>query len=93
MEDRCKEKRGGRESAYHISRGRVHIILVNPEAPTKIKSAVTANGHVDQDSARRAEAHRELRNRESGNHESCVHKHYVIANAETPMRGLTEVMC
>jgi hypothetical protein len=39
---------------------------------------VTANGHVNQDSARRAEAHRK-----SGNHESCGHKHYVIANPKT----------
>ena len=44
-----------------------------------------------QGSARRAEAHRELGNRESGNRESCGHKHYVIANAETPMRDMTEV--
>jgi hypothetical protein len=41
---------------------------------------VTGNGHVDQGSARRAEAHRE-----SGNHESRGHKHYVIVSAETPM--------
>jgi hypothetical protein len=38
------------------------------------------NGHVDQGSARRAEAHRE-----SGNRESHGHKHYVIVSAETPM--------
>jgi hypothetical protein len=45
---------------------------------------VTANGHVNQDSARRVEAHRESGNHESGNRESCGHKHYVIANPETP---------
>jgi hypothetical protein len=47
---------------------------------------VTANGHVNQDSARRAEAHRE-----SGNRESCGHKHYVIANPETPTSGMVVV--
>jgi hypothetical protein len=52
---------------------------------------VTANGHVNQDSARRAEAHRESGNRESGNRESCGHKHYVIANPETPTSGMVVV--
>jgi hypothetical protein len=38
--------------------------------------AVTGNGHMDQGSARRAEAHRE-----SGNRDSCGHKHHVIESA------------
>jgi hypothetical protein len=38
---------------------------------------VTGNGHMDQGSARRAEAHRE-----SGNRDSRGHKHYVIESAE-----------
>jgi hypothetical protein len=52
---------------------------------------VTANGHVNQDSARRAEAHRESGNCESGNRESCGHKHYVIANPETPTSRMVVV--
>jgi hypothetical protein len=47
---------------------------------------VTANGHVNQDSARRAEAHRE-----SGNRESCGHKNYVISNPETPTSRMVVV--
>jgi hypothetical protein len=39
--------------------------------------AVTGNGHMDQGSARRAEAHRE-----SGNRDSRGHKLYVIESAE-----------
>jgi hypothetical protein len=54
----------------------MHIITINPKIPTK----GNGYGHVDQGSARRAEAHRE-----SGNRESHGHKHYVIVSAETPM--------
>jgi hypothetical protein len=49
---------------------------------------VTADGHVNQDSARRAER---IAHRESGNRESCGHKHYVIANPETPTSGMVVV--
>jgi hypothetical protein len=56
-----------------------------PRSPDRDKAAVTDNGHVDQGSARRAEAHCESGNPESGNRESHGHKHYVIANVETPM--------
>jgi hypothetical protein len=35
VEDRCKEYRGSRESAYRGSKGRMHIIIVNPEIPTR----------------------------------------------------------
>jgi hypothetical protein len=52
------------------------------------KDAVTGNGHVNQGQPRGAETHREI-----GDRESRRHVHSDIENAETPMRGLTEVMC
>ena len=42
--------------------------------------AVTGNNHMDQGSARRAEAHHE-----SGNRDSRGHKHFDITNAEIAM--------
>ena len=41
VEDRCKEKIGGRESEYRSSRGRMHIIFENPKIPTSGMVAVT----------------------------------------------------
>ena len=35
VEDRCKEYRGSRGSTYRGSKGRMHIIIINPEIPTK----------------------------------------------------------
>jgi hypothetical protein len=54
-----------------------HQEVRNPETPTRGMVTVTGNGHMDQGSARRAEAHRE-----SGNRDSRGHKHYVIESAE-----------
>ena len=41
VEDRCKEKIGGRESEYRSSRGCMHIIFENPEILTSGMVAVT----------------------------------------------------
>jgi hypothetical protein len=54
------------------------------------KDAVTGNGHVNQGQpgGLGCETHREI-----GDRESRRHVHGDIENAETPMRGLTKVMC
>ena len=94
LRDRCRKSGTSRHIANRDIgdpgyKGFVHFEIA--ETPMSCLTVVTANGHVNQDSARRAQVHRESGNRESGNRESCGHKHYVIANPETPTRGLVAV--